>query len=537
MVLICKPEQSGKTFIMIEQIIKDVEEPTEGKTTINFIFCDNNLLQTKQTSARVQSELTSHEEEVSGEVEGEIICNDERSYTEKNFYVEFSTGKGAKRDIPAIWFAITGPEPVQNIVCCTNGKRVSDIETIIRQFNSTPNFQDKYIFNIWLDEADKFTNFIGKTFRPLVHQNDNVQLYFLTATPGELFKKYGDLNTFPLEFTTSPNYHGWNDNYKTILENESGTTEGFIHHVLTNVVSARRGSKWYIPAGTKKVTHELVRDILLGKGFAVFVVNGDGLALSVPGEGRICEKKTEELNIQMLRMYREKNVAHFPVAVTGNICVGRGISIMSPEFIFDYGILSNCAKKAEASQNAGRLKSNMKDWPNYKPPTVFTTAKFDKVATEWEKKSRHLAEIAFENQEAGVSTVISKTAFKTVGEDFKYIKHPESFTTIKDVRDFLATVKERMGLKSNPRPEDYSKHKEQCGGYLVTSKLLTKGRKAKDLTADDRLTREKVNSISEGYGLSNTKGGKWIVLPFYENMDTPADQVQYQVRYVNRRMD
>jgi hypothetical protein len=29
--LICKPEQSGKTFIMIQQIIKDITEPIDGK--------------------------------------------------------------------------------------------------------------------------------------------------------------------------------------------------------------------------------------------------------------------------------------------------------------------------------------------------------------------------------------------------------------------------------------------------------------------------------------------------------------------------
>lgn len=29
--LICKPEQSGKTFVMIQQIIADVSEPIQGK--------------------------------------------------------------------------------------------------------------------------------------------------------------------------------------------------------------------------------------------------------------------------------------------------------------------------------------------------------------------------------------------------------------------------------------------------------------------------------------------------------------------------
>lgn len=428
-VLICKPEQSGKTFIMIQQIIKDLEEPTEGKTVINFIFCDNNLLQTKQTAARVQSELTTHEEELYGEVEGEIICKDESSGEEeesseedKNFYVEFSTGKGAKRDISAIWYAITGPEQIQNIVCCTNKKRVTDISTIIRQFNKNPNFQDKYMFNIWLDEADKYTNFIGRTFRPLVHQTNNVQLYFLTATPEKLFKEYGELNVFPLEFTTNPNYHGWQDNHKMILETTNGDPINFIHHVLTNVVSVskRRGSKWYIPACTTKDTHELVRDILLGKGFAVFVVNGDGLALSIPGKERVCVKKTKELNTQIMELYTKNKLEQKPVAVTGNICVGRGISIMSSDFIFDYGILSNCTKKAEVSQNAGRLKSNMKDWPNYKPPTVFTTAKFDKIATEWEEKSRRLATLAFEKQQDGERPVITKPEFKEIGNEHAF---------------------------------------------------------------------------------------------------------------------
>jgi hypothetical protein len=398
-VLICKPEQSGKTFIMIQQIIRDLEEPTEGKTVINFIFCDNSLLLTKQTSQRVKDDVTP------------FTINEEN-------YIEFSSRNDgfAQRNAGAVIAKIIMSD-IRNVICCTNGKRVSDISTIIKDFNGSPHTKGKFEFKIWLDEADKFTNFIGRTFTPLVHQNDNVQLYFLTATPNELFKKYEKLNVFPLEYTTSPNYHGWQDNHKMILENTNGDPVGFIHDVLTKVVSPLRGSKWYIPACTTKSSHELVRDILLGKCFAVFVVNGDGLALSVPGEERVCEKKTEELNKQIMGLYKKNNLDRFPVAVTGNICVGRGISIMSPEFIFDYGILSNCAKKAEASQNAGRLKGNMKDWSKYKPPTVFTTAKFDKVASEWEEKSRRLATLAFEKQQDGERPVISKPEFKGIGKE------------------------------------------------------------------------------------------------------------------------
>ena len=36
--LICKPEQSGKTFIMIQQLIQDLSDPIPGKQIINIIF-------------------------------------------------------------------------------------------------------------------------------------------------------------------------------------------------------------------------------------------------------------------------------------------------------------------------------------------------------------------------------------------------------------------------------------------------------------------------------------------------------------------
>ena len=94
-----------------------------------------------------------------------------------------------------------------------------------------------------------------------------------------------------------------------------------------------------------------------------------------------------------------------------------------------------------------------------------------------------------------------------------------------------------MGLKTGPKPEDYSKHKEQCRGYSVTSKLLSKGMKATSLTAEDRLTIERANAISDGACISTKKGSRFLVLPVYESMDTPADQVQYQVRYLNLLKD
>jgi len=57
--LITKPEQSGKTFIMLEEISKLLKR---NKYTINIIMCDNNLLLISQTSVRCeQKELGYYE--------------------------------------------------------------------------------------------------------------------------------------------------------------------------------------------------------------------------------------------------------------------------------------------------------------------------------------------------------------------------------------------------------------------------------------------------------------------------------------------
>jgi hypothetical protein len=520
-ILICKPEQSGKTFVMIQLINKDLHDSSNKKRVINFIFCDNSLLLTKQTSERVSRDVLPYTNET---------------------YVEFSSrNDGTAQRNKADVFTKIVTRKTNNIICCTNGTRVSDISKIISDLNSVPEFD--FEFKIWLDECDKFTKFISKTFLPLAVEHKNVHVYCLTATPKTLFDKYRYMNVHPLHQTTRPDYHGWQDNNLVIVENSINTTEGFIHEILSgsHCPDLVPGSKWYIPADRKKISHSLVRDILLGKGFAVFIVNGDGLSLTLPGgQGEWIEDKNEELNKQMLKMYKKYNVVRFPVAVTGNICVGRGISIMSPDFMFDYGILSNCAKKSEASQNAGRLKGNIKGWNSYKKPTVFTTEKFNLVATDLEEKSRRLAILAFEKHEAGENTIVTKTELNTLNENHKFIKHPELFPTMKAVREFFAQekiYKTCMRLDKPPKPQCINKklrYGEKMAGYAISTKLLNNGQTANDLTANDRITVEKSKEIGEGRCISTTKkGSRFLVLPVYINMDTPADQEKYEVRYLS----
>ena len=512
--LICKPEQSGKTFIMIQKIIKDLTEPIPGKEIVNFILCDNNLLLTKQTSVRIEHDLKEY-------------IHDGQAYIELS-----SHERTEYHDTRSVSHAIIFKN-VRNIICCTNGKRMDDIYCLIEDMNNSSFTKGKFHFNIWLDEADKFIKFIDNTLRPIVDRhNANVNVKLITATPQPLFQKYEYMNVLPIENTTDGRYHGWEDNDIRIIEKDGGVLD-FAEHVLGVVIPevVKPGTKWFIPGVAKKRSHEAIKNMCVAKGMAVICVNGNGIVITLPQTLEVFRyKKDDEFNNKIISLYRKHNLDRFPVVITGYICIGRGITINSNEFILDYAILSHYSDKNEASQIAGRMKGNMKGFDNYKQPVVFTTEDFNDIAIEWEKKSKRLAELAFQKEQNGQSTVIDKTEFKTCDKPYSYVVHPILFDTFEQAKAELVKKEREMDGKVRSTKKSVI---HTCEGYSVTSKLLKPGQTVNDLTKEDRITVEKSKSIPASRSISSTdKGSRYRIVPVYENMDSLPNSVKYQVRYI-----
>ena len=419
--LITKPEQSGKTFMMIN-IINDFikkDEHTEHNT-INFIFCDNSLLLTQQTTKRVKKDVKYN-------LPG----------TKEN-YIEFSSSKKAGASNADSVIVKVCWEDYRNITCCTNGTRLANLSYILDRIGNTPGKEQKYHFNIWLDEADKFVKHISKTFEPILKKHNNVTLYCLTATPQPLFAKYSELSVIPIENTTIPDYHGWNDN-NIIIRKCSGCTSTFAYEIADEIegkTGFTPGRKGYVPGDTKKTSHRHIRDIFLAKNVAVYVVNGDGIEVSLPDETRILVPKTKTLDQHLRELYLEHDIKRWSCIITGNICVGRGLSIMQKDFFLDFAILSNTRKKTEVSQNAGRLKGNFKGWFSYKTPTIYTTTKFDKIAKEYEEASRNIAKLAWKQNPKSPSKV-TKTDIKNKINDKDWSLYAEEFDTLEEANNFL----------------------------------------------------------------------------------------------------
>ena len=177
-VMIVKPEQSGKTFKMIELLNGFLQEEQErGVQIVNFILCDNSLLLTIQTKKRVAEDV---------------------GYP----YVELSSRKDvcARNHASEVREAIE--DGTRNVISCTNTTRVKDIIKIIDRLNN--HNMSRYNFNVWLDEADKYINYIATSFIPLLQQHENVNVFLLTATPQPIFQKYKEFHTMALENTTLP---------------------------------------------------------------------------------------------------------------------------------------------------------------------------------------------------------------------------------------------------------------------------------------------------------------------------------------------
>jgi len=522
--LICKPEQSGKTFIMIQQIIKDITEPINGKEIINIIFCDQSLLLVKQTSERVQKELFNY-------------------YTDsdKNIYLELSSSKGAHCHNSAEVLKEIILNNIKNIICCTNATRMNNIYELIDILNKSKHIVHNFHFNIWLDEADKWIKFIDSDLIPIVENNKNVNIKLITSTPAPLFKKYKYLNVFPIENTTSDEYHGWSDNNIQIINDNSEDYLQYIEHILTIYPEGiKPGAKWFIPALNKKSTHTTVIRQCVTKNMAVICVNGDGILLTMPNSDTFMCEKTEELKVTINILYKQYKLYKFPLVITGHICISRGISIMSEEgegFVFDYAILSHYNSKNEASQLAGRLKGNIKSFINYKPTKVFTTDDFNKVAFEWEQKSRNLAKLAFQKMTQNELTIINKNEFDTCNKTYEYIKHEILFNTYDECKKFLdrADIKSCMNLKKSLSSKEFNTQSpiHRIEGYAVTSKLLKDGQSVGNLTKEMRLTLSAANNITESRCISSTdKGSRYLILPIYQDLDTPPNKEKYQLRYI-----
>jgi hypothetical protein len=530
--LLTKPEQSGKTFLMLQKIVEDFSEDprSDGRKYINFLLCDNNLLLVLQTSYRIKS--------------------DEELYKFRNIesdeiYIEFSSSKRSTTNTSDSVFRLITTNSISNIVCCSNARRCEDIFKIMHDINKVTHLKNIYHFNIWFDEADKFTNLISDYLVPALEQFDNVSLYAITATPERIIKFFREINIWAIENPTLPNYHGWNDNEIIPYDdNISKNNNLFVEHILnTNKDDIKPNTRWFIPADITKISHLKIKDLCRNYGFATMIINGDGIIIYMP-DGKIFEEDKNEMpDVLIPKLYNKYKLNQYPFVITGHQCISRGISISSNKFMLSHSIMPLSIKnKSELSQIAGRMKGNQKGWSNYKVPKIFCSNKFNKSANEVEEKTKKLAEIAFEEN----WETVTLDKFKMVEKDYYYYQYENSFDSYKDALIYLSTQEHHLQPDSNNKTIiniNKMLKKPHChetpNGYFLTTKLHKKKNIVDNIDniESKRLTIECLNEMSLGSNLSepNSKNASYIIYPVYETLNSKPNEVKYYVRHTIKK--
>jgi hypothetical protein len=167
------------------------------------------------------------------------------------------------------------------------------------------------------------------------------------------------------------------------------------------------GLKAFIPGNITKVSHEDISDLLLARGFAVLILNGTDKEIRLPnGEPTIdlfeyltikdAAKAPPEFASTLVDLYAKYRLDRFPLAITGYMCVERGITVQSSEFLFDYAIVAPIRDKAEAYQAMARVFGNVGGFAGYKSATIYSDSKTFMRVRDQEESAVHVARIVHE---------------------------------------------------------------------------------------------------------------------------------------------
>lgn len=394
-----KPGQSGKTRTMQEMIRSYQQLCPEG--ALNIIICSNNKKLVEQTTARMTDDLFETGSSVSTE-------SDSDDRIEGSCFTWTSGSKKTNNSVGELADVIKEGN-VTMVVCCAHKTRLNYLYSLVTNLENSRNFHGR--INIWIDEADASINLWSQPQFDATRMAKVEKVTLVSGTFISIMKKYGRIRVLPFKNPHPECYHKIAD---CVLITDDTPTVGaeYVMDVFSKnaLVYSRPGIRLFAPGDRTVASHIAIEEFLHVYGFAVLIVNGprkeftfpDGSeAISVAGhipEGFEDDPDRPPLEIGkiMADIYKTRGLERFPFAVTGQLCIGRGITFQGKDFIFDYGIIPPITNPADACQCAWRMGGNIKDNDNYKRPTLITTTACMAAILEQEAKSVNLPRLVYD---------------------------------------------------------------------------------------------------------------------------------------------
>jgi hypothetical protein len=433
------PAQSGKTR-KVEDMIEIQRASQVGKPEeIHIWISANNKLLVGQTTARMQkdlfSESSSSEEEESDEESNAQITGNVFSWTSGT----------QKTDISAKQLAMSIIlEEVSMIVMCANAIRLRYLAAMLKDLTNHKKFNKDTKINIWIDEADQSINLWKKHEASIAYPSVTF-VTLVSATQTSILAKYGSIRVLPYEFTHPECYRRLKDMNVHVTDLGIGEARPYVEQVLTmHPELAQPGMRAFIPGEWTKQSHEDISELLLARGFAVIILNGTHKELRFPTSDEDTmdlkpflkvsdpDKIPDEFSQTLSKLMIDKRLDRFPLAITGFMCVERGVTFQTGPvdgvhggFMFDYGIVPPITNPDEAYQTMARLFGNMGHFPAYKPCDIYSNSlTFDRVHRQ-EEIAVNLARIVHEQGLQEVTKAdVARAAFFDEEKDWELICTP-----------------------------------------------------------------------------------------------------------------
>ena len=464
------PAQSGKTRKMEELIqthkLGELFEPVD----INIIISANNRVLVEQTKTRMTKDLATESEEGANDacIKGNV----------------FSWTSGTKEsNITSIDLAFRLLGEIEMVVICAHATRLRYLLQTLERLAACPMFTKR--INIWIDEADNSINLWSKYENILAMRCIN-QVTLVSATFDAVVSKYKDLHVLPYLKTHPDCYRGLRTSTRREINFVASAPE-YVRHVITTYQDklTKPGVRAFIPGSNSTGSHDAIAEFLHKEfNFVVIIINGQRKEILVPGQHEPIDLRCyftiqddqipQEFNAQLAKLYKENNWSRFPLAITGYLCVQRGVTFQcGPEegvhdgFLFDYGVIPPNKCAPEAYQTMARLFGNVGDIPTYKSVEIFTTtATFSGV----EKQEEIAINIARMVAEQGLEVVTKKHLKAAQNFDVESLfepLHTTEFTTLVDATKFM------RGLVAQGKTEKSLERNE--AGFILSSTTGKKG--------------------------------------------------------------
>jgi len=353
--LLCKPCQSGKTA----DILNNIKDNSENK---HIIISDNNLLLNTQTYNRALEQGLNC-----------VMISSDSEYS----------------NIVSLLGLILLDNTINLILVCGNSKRLNDITILITSVN-------KYNYTIWIDEADKIVN-SGKSYEFIetcVASSNVTDIVLITATPQESLKKSLISLDTEIRLTTNINrdlsmYHSFKESNFIEAEHNSSDLREYIDTYLS-ANKPKNSEVWFIPGRHTIENQNELYTMLLTKYFdAILLINSKHKIIGIVDRaGRVTKINLKQLGIKKSSVshwlgtfYEEHGLSNKRMAITGNTCVGRGISIQSNKCYITHALLGPgiANNKRKLYQMSARICGNIKSFSKYKShgsPKVITSSHF-----------------------------------------------------------------------------------------------------------------------------------------------------------------